>query len=406
MTRELLLLLACAFAAMLGFGITLPVLPYHIDRLAIAGGASRETAVFHVGAITGAFALAQVISAPMWGRLSDRTGRRLPLLLGLAGNAASLAAFGVASSLPALYAARVVGGTFSGAIVPAVTAYVADVTDRRSRGRGLAWVGSAGSLGVVIGPALGAFLTSQKSVPGLSRGSSNADGFATPFLAAAGVVTLTWIVAARWLPAASSARFRTQSLRGADVADGRLVALVRLLPYAFLVQFGLAVFEGTFALHASAEMGLGPKGMGWVFATCGLVMAVVQGTVIAWLLTRLQEAVLVAAGLFVMGLGLALLMLSRELGPILAFVGLFALGTALVTPAIASLVSKVTTGRAGAALGLQNAAGSLGQAAGPPVGASLLLLNVHAPYVGVAILLVVGAIAWALQSRSSFGSAE
>lgn len=132
----------------------------------------------------------------------------------------------------------------------------------------------------------------------------------------------------------------------------------------------------------------------------------VQGTVIAWLLTRLQEAVLVAAGLLVMGAGLALLMLSGELGPILAFVGVFALGTALVTPAIASLVSKVTTGRAGAALGLQNAAGSFGQAVGPPVGASLLLLNVHAPYVGVALLLGVAAIAWALQSRSSFGSAE
>ena len=401
MTKELLLLLSCVFAAMLGYGITLPVLPFHIDRLAASGGQSSEVAVFHVGAITGVFALAQVISAPLWGRLSDRTGRRLPLLLGLAGNAASLAAFGLASDLPVLYAARVLGGAFSGAILPAATAHITDLTDQRTRGRSLAWVGSAGSLGVVIGPAIGAFLATPETLPTFWPAILKQQGFAAPFLAAAAIVALTCSAAARWLPASST------GARSSDVAvveespRGRRVGLGWLLPYAFLAQFGLAVFEGTFALHASAERGLGPRAMGLVFATCGLVMAVTQGTVIAWLFARVAESVLVGTGLAVMALGLVLLMLSRDLAPIVAFVGVFALGTALVTPALASLVSQVTPTRAGAALGWQNASGSLGQAVGPPAGATLLLWTVHAPYLLAAVLLASAAIVWMFQWRGS-----
>jgi DHA1 family multidrug resistance protein-like MFS transporter len=394
MTGELLLLLASVFAAMLGFGITLPVLPFHIDRLALAEGASPEAAALHVGAITGIFALAQAVSAPLWGRLSDRTGRRLPLVLGLAGNAVSLGVFGLASSLPLLYGSRVLGGTFAGAIVPAVTAYVSDVTDQRSRGRALAWVGSAGSLGIVLGPALGAFLAMPERPSSFMAHTLKLDGFSLPFLAAAFIVAATSLVAARGLPESPGGAKPANQSPAASQPMRASAGLRWLLTYAFLAQFGLALFEGTFALHASAEMGLGPRGMGVVFATCGLVMAGMQATVVAWLFTRVAEPVLVGTGFLVMGVGLALLMLSRELVPVLIYVSVFALGTALVTPSLVSMASKLEGGRTGAALGLQNASGSIGQAVGPPVGAALLPWSVHAPYFLAAVLLAVAAIAW------------
>jgi len=123
-------------------------------------------------------------------------------------------------------------------------------------------------------------------------------------------------------------------------------------------------------------------------------MAGMQATVVAWLFTRVAEPVLVGGGFLVMGVGLALLMLSRELVPVLIYVSVFALGTALVTPSLVSMLSKMEGGRTGAALGLQNASGSIGQAVGPPVGAALLPWSVHAPYLLAAVLLVVAAIAW------------
>jgi DHA1 family multidrug resistance protein-like MFS transporter len=215
-----------------------------------------------------------------------------------------------------------------------------------------------------------------------------------PFFAAAFIVAATCVVAAKWLPEQTDGVRSANQRAAASHPISASTGLGWLLTYAFLAQFGLALFEGTFALHASAEMGLGPRGMGVVFATCGLVMAGMQATVVVWLFTRVAEPVLVGAGFLVMGVGLALLMLSRELVPVLIYVSVFALGTALVTPSLVSMVSKMEGGRTGAALGLQNASGSIGQAVGPTVGAALLPWSVHAPYLLAAVLLVVAAIAW------------
>src|SRR6266487_3531773 len=143
MKKHLFALLACVFVVMVGFGITLPVLPFSVERLALAEGASRGSAAIHVGLLTGVYALGQLFFAPVWGRWSDRTGRR-PLVL-----------FGLATSLTLLYAARLLGGVLSSAILPVAAAQVADMTTEEERGRGMAWLGAATSLGFVVGPALG-----------------------------------------------------------------------------------------------------------------------------------------------------------------------------------------------------------------------------------------------------------
>lgn len=166
------------FAVMTGYGITLTVLPYYVDRVHGLNGLAANSLVLHVGTLTGAFSLAQVIAGPFVGRLADRTGRRPVILGGLASFAASQALFAATSSLPAMYALRIAGGAATSAIVVSATALVADTTSPRDRPSGMAWIGTAAGLGVVAGPALGGVLgSSGLSVAGVIR----LDGYAAPF---------------------------------------------------------------------------------------------------------------------------------------------------------------------------------------------------------------------------------
>ena len=128
MNKRLAVLLFSFFVVMTGYGITLPVLTFYIERLALAEGTSPEQASMHVGLLTGIFALMQFFFAPLWGRWSDRVGRRPLVLIGLGGYAVTNVFFGLGTNLLMLYSARILGGILSAAVLPAATAYVADVT--------------------------------------------------------------------------------------------------------------------------------------------------------------------------------------------------------------------------------------------------------------------------------------
>src|SRR3970282_257203 len=122
-------------------------------------GRPQQSIVLHVGLLTGVYPLIQLIFAPLWGRWSDRIGRRPLVLIGIAGYVIAQVLFGLANSLWLLYAARIIGGMLSSATLPVAAAYVADMTTEEERGRGMAWLGTAVSLGVVVGPALGGMLS-------------------------------------------------------------------------------------------------------------------------------------------------------------------------------------------------------------------------------------------------------
>lgn len=392
MPKRLALLLACVFAATIGFGVTLPVLPFYVERMALARDRESEAVFMQVGLITGAFPFVQVAFAPWWGWVSDRVGRRPALVLGLAGNAVSQMFFGFASNLPLLYAARIVGGAFSAAILPAATAYVTDVTDHQQRGRGMAWIGSAVALGLVLGPTLGIVLSRHPWAPHLRLGTMVLNDFTIPFVAAGLIVLLTAAAAARWLPETRVTRggFSDRAApRGWPEDAVSSGPLVRLLGYSFLAQFALALFEGTFALHAQRNMGFGPTELGVVFATCGVVMAAAQVTVIAWLFSGTRQSTWIQIGFLLMAAGLSLLMMRQTFALILADVAIVALGGAMLAPSLAALVSERAGDRAGRLLGFQAAANNLGQAAGPIIGVGLLIWNVHAPYVIAVLLLAI-----------------
>ena len=393
-TKHLFVLLACLFVVMIGLGITMPVLPFYVERLALEEGISRQSLVMHVGLLTGVYALGQLVFAPVWGRLSDRTGRRPLILIGIAGYVVAQILFGLATSLWLLYAARVLGGILSSATLPVSAAYVADLTTDTERGRGMAWLGSAVSLGFVVGPALGGLLSRKDFHLTATFGHFKMDSFSVPFFAAAFLGLLTLIAAMRWLPEslpapAPRAAGEPTKTNWPSLA-GNLGPLVGL---AFVGQFGLAIFEAMFALFAQAKFNYGPVKVGAVFVVCGLVMTVFQVGGVSFLSGRVREIFQIAGGFGVMGISIALLALAHTTFTVMVLVGLLAFGMSFISPNLAALISKRGGNRrVGAALGVQNAANSLGQASGPLLGGALFIWQMNAPYFLAGALLIAVAL--------------
>ena len=393
--KRLFVLLACLFVVMIGFGITLPVLPFYVERLAQAEGATPQAVVMHVALLTAAYPLGQLVFAPVWGLWSDRTGRRPLLLMGMAGYVIAQILFGLATSLWLLYAARILGGILSSATLPVSAAYVADATTDVERGRGMAWLGTATSLGFVVGPALGGILA-RRDLHLIARyGHLMIDGFSVPFFAAAALGLVSLAGAMRWLP--ESLPSHAPRSRSAEPDWRTLVrSLGPLLGLALVAQFALAMFEATFALHAQAVLNYGPAEMGAVFVMCGLVMAVCQIGASGLLARRVGAMGQIGMGLALMGTSLAVLMMPRRMLSVLAVVGVLALGMALISPNLSALIStRGGSRRAGTGLGAQNAANNLGQASGPLVGGALFVWQMNAAYLLsggllVALALVIG----------------
>lgn len=393
--RRLWVLLACLFVVMIGFGITLPVLPFYVDRLAQAEGATRQDIVMHVTLLTAIYPLGQLVFAPLWGRWSDRVGRRPLLLMGIAGYVVAQVLFGLATSLWLLYVARTLGGILSSATLPVSAAYVADATTDAERSRGMAWMGTASSLGFVIGPAVGGLLAGHDVHFNTGSRHLLIDGFSIPFFAAAALGLLTLAAAIRWLPESLPVRRRDAI---SEVDDHPwLKRLIPLLGLALVAQMALAMFEATFALHAQSVLNYGPTEVGAVFVVCGLVMAVFQIGANSLLAGRVRAIRQIAWGLALMGSSLAVLMVPRALSAVLSVVALLALGMALITPNLSALIStRAGSGRTGSALGAQNAATSLGQTIGPLVGGALCVWQMNLPYlVGGAALVAIALGIWA-----------
>ena len=395
--KRLFVLLACLFVVMIGFGITLPVLPFYVERLALAEGVTPEAIVMHVTLLTAVYPMGQLVFAPIWGRWSDRTGRRRLLLMGLAGYVIAQILFGLATSLWLLYAARILGGILSSATLPVSAAYVADATTEGERGRGMAWLGTATSLGFVVGPALGGLLARRDLHITARYGHVVIDGFSIPFFAAAGLGAVTLAAAIRWLPESLPAHARRSGSAEPDLRT-LVRSLSPLLGLAFVAQFALAMFEATFALHAQAVLDYGPAEVGAVFVVCGLVMAIFQVGASGFLAGRVAELTQIGIGFALMGTSLAVLMMPRGMASVLALVGVLALGMAFISPNLAALIStRGGSRRAGTALGAQNAANSLGQASGPLVGGALFIWQMNAPYMlsGGALVAIALVIGWA-----------
>ena len=237
------------------------------------------------------------------------------------------------------------------------------------------------SLGVIIGPALGGLTTREDLHVTLGLINIHIENFALLFFLSAILMFLTLLLALRWLPESLSVSARNTT--GEKVSfdwtkmENRLLILLGL---TFAGQFGLSIFEGTFALYAQERFGYGPFETGIAFMVCGLVMAVFQVIAVGYLADRVRIISQVALGFGLMGTGIMMLLVMRSLPLILGAVSVLSLGMALITPNLAALISKQDDQHKGALMGLQTAINSLGQVAGPLLGGILFAWKADVPY--------------------------
>ncbi|BAU15751.1 major facilitator transporter (plasmid) [Leptolyngbya sp. NIES-3755] len=389
MSKRLFLLFVCLFVVMIGFGVSLPVLPFYLRHLHTAG-ISREAIAIHTTLLTSIYALVQFIAAPLWGQWSDRVGRRPLILLGIAGSAIAQLLFGFASSVAMLYLVRAVGGFLSAAMLPAATAYVADLTTERDRAKGMAWLGTSVSLGVIAGPAFGGLTTREDLHFTLGLFDIKVENYAPPFFLSGVLMFLTLLVALRWLPESLSSKSAAVLAHQPALNWTKLgKPLLLLLGLTTIAQFGLTLFEAVFALYAQEKMGYGPVQTGFVFMVCGSVMAVFQIIAVGYLSRYVSTIAQVALGFTLMGSGIFLLLTARSLPTVLGVVATLAFGMALITPNLTALISERGGHHTGTVLGIQNAANSLGQVGGSMLGGVLFAWQASAPY-GFSGALLIG----------------
>ena len=362
------------FLDLLGFGLVIPFLP---------GIARNMGASDFVATLPGAvFSGAQFLFIPIWGRLSDRVGRRPVLLWSIAASAIGMAVLGFAPNLAWLFIARIWSGVATGNIAVA-QAYIADVTPPERRARGMAIIGIAFGLGFIFGPFIGGELSrfSIEGRPGM-----------LPPLVAAGLSTINLFLALRTLPESLPPERRGVSVRRAspvDLGAFRESVAVRGIGAAVAINFTSYLWfsgmEQTFRLFTADRFGMSDAATGRIFGVVGIVSAAVQGGLVPRLVPRAGEARLVRAGLIVQGIAFALLGLSPRFGGaggLWLAAALIALGSGLQSPCMPAYAShRAPAGAQGTTLGVLQSAGALARSVGPLVGGALYaMLDPSAPY--------------------------
>jgi multidrug resistance protein len=360
---------------LIGFGMVIPLLPLYAQRF--------DASPIEIGFLTAIYTLMQLIFAPVWGRLSDRIGRRPVIMASLAGSAVASLVFGLAGALWLLFLARAVDG-ISGASYVAAQAYIADVTSPEERTHGLGLIGAAFGLGFVIGPALGALLALAD--PRL------------PFLVAAGLAAGNLALAYVRLPESRRPGVAGERRQGLGQL-ARALARPELSPLvwvSFVGTFAFVGMETTFALFGSERFGLGLAESGAVFAYIGVVAAVVQGGLVGRLVRRHGEPGVLMAGLVLTAAGLAAIPAARTLWELLAIMAVVAAGSGLVFPTVTAIFSRRAGADAqGGMLGLLASAGSLARLVGPLAATALFeRVGISWPYLlGGALFAVCALIA-------------
>lgn len=391
--RNHIIILSGLFLVTVGLGITLPILPYYIQNV-LNDGLSKEKLWLHVGLITSAYPLTQFLFLPYLGSLSDRIGRRPLILTGLAGYAVSTFIFSVSDSLIMLYFSRLLSGFFTAAFLTASTAYIADITSAKERGSGMSSLLSVTSLGIVAGPLIGNLFSKTTFTFGAFALSS----FSLAFMLSAALVLVTFALLFFMLPETKLHAVRHSGEKGTDQKPSVLQFLktikrsfILLLFISFMGQFSLAMFEGTFALHAQRLFSFGPRQMSIVFMVCGSLMGILELGPVAWLINKKGEKKLLPYALFIVGVGMALLMIPKEIGWIVLFVAVISVGLSILSPAMSSLVTKHSGKNYGISLGVFSSANSLAQVLGVLIGSVLMIWFTHLPYFLIAALLFITA---------------
>ncbi|WP_079506070.1 MFS transporter [Mesobacillus jeotgali] len=378
--KALPILFLVMFLVMVGFGIIIPVIPFYAEEI----GASPT----ELGLLMAVYSLMQFLFAPMWGRISDRIGRKPVIMIGILGLSLSFFLMAISTQLWMLFAARIIGGFLSSANMPTVMAYVADITSEEDRAKGMGIIGASVGLGFIFGPAIGGVF-SQSSL-------------SMPFYIAGATSLITFLFVTFALKESLSAEHRTSQERE---RTSLLKAFTGTLSMLFLLQLfvslSLSGLEATFAYFAAEKAGLGSVELGYIFMIMGLAGAVVQGGLVGRLTKMLGEGAVIQLGIVISAIGFGLILLTESFGTAALFLTIFGIGNGLIRPSVSSLLTKKSTTGHGGTTGLLSSFDSLGRIIGPPLGGWLFSIAIGMPYISGIVLSLVALILYQIyQART------
>ncbi len=382
---KLVILMITAFVDMIGVLMVIPLLPFYVKQL---GAGGLDVAGYHVGVgqitalLVSAFTVAQLISAPLWGRFSDRYGRRPALVIALAASAIAYVIFGFAASLGLLFLSRLVQGA-GGGTTGVIQAYVADATRPEDRAKSLGWLSAATNAGVALGPVIG-----SESLKLSHR---------APGLIAAGLCTVNIVFAWTYLKEAREPG--TGATKGAAARrSGEAVARVVTHPaesasrLIWIYAVAIGAFQGVnsiLALFLADRYHVTATTIGYFFAYVGVLSVLTRAFLLSWMIDRFGEARLSRIGIVLLFLGLGTLPLTHALWQLAISVALMPLGAAFTFPCVTAMLSRVVSGNErGLYMGVQQTFGGASRAIFPLIaGFAFDRLGVGVPFAIAAVVV-------------------
>ena len=356
------------FLVYVGFGIIIPVIPFYAEDL----GASPT----ELGLLMAVYSLMQFLFAPMWGRISDRIGRKPVIMIGIFGLAVSFFLMALSTELWMLFAARIIGGFLSAANMPTVMAYAADITSEEDRGKGMGVIGASIGLGFIFGPAIGGIFSKTD--------------LQMPFYIAGTLSLLTFFLVMIVLKESLSKEQRHPKDRK---RPGPLKALNGpesvLFFLSLFITLSLSGLEATFAYFAAEKAGLGTTELGYIFMIMGLAGAIVQGGLVGRLTKRFGEGFVIQIGIFVSAVGFFLILFTKDFVTAAIYLTIFGVGNGIIRPAVSALLTKRSKTGHGSVTGLLSSFDSLGRILGPILGGLLYTISMGLPYISGIFLSAV-----------------
>jgi multidrug resistance protein len=380
MRGRLAVLMFTAFVDMLGLIIIYPLLPFYATRL----GANAAT----VGALVAAFSVAQLVSAPAWGWMSDRYGRRPAILVGLLISSAAYVIFAFAGSLWVLFLSRVIQG-LGGGTIGVVQAYVADITEGKDRAKALGWLSAVTSLGAVIGPALGSILI-------------DAGGRAAPGLGSATLCLLVSVFAWRYLRESHAILNTAERKALESQSRGNAIRTVLFHPSApasrliWIYAIAIGAFYGTtpmLPLILADRLAVTEQNVGYFVMYLGAMGVIVRTLMLGRMIEWLGEPRVARIGLVFLAVGLALVARITSYPTMWIAMTLMPIGTGFLFPCITAMLSRVVPNiQRGLYMGVQHTFGGVSRVSFPLIagfGMDALGMGVPFLFAGVMVLLTL-----------------
>ena len=385
----LLVIFLTVFIDLIGFGICLPLLPKYAERYGAQG--------WKIGAAMGVYSLMQLVFAPWWGQLSDRIGRRPVLLVSNFGSIVAYGLFGLSAQFVGetgfwiLVGSRVFAG-ICGANLSVASAFIADVTTPEKRSKGMGLIGMAFGLGFILGPVLGSQAFKHF-------------GLAGPGVVAAVICAINFVLGCIILPETRK-KDAAPPVRRPRFEQIRHVLAMKevgfLIGIYFLGTFAFTAFESTLPLLLDAKLKFDEEHVGYVFAFCGIMAAMVQGGGIGRLVKSFGERRLIGTSLIVVAISLVLMPLANTLATLLGALAVFAIGSGINRAPTMGLISQLSpTDEQGTTLGVAQSAGTLARVLGPTVATTLYDVWLPAPYLACATIALLAGLLAALRLMGS-----